>query len=133
MAVTPTATIPLDVQYTNEPGLTWYIDQSSKQIQGYCDGYEAIKQAVDIILHTDRFKWQIYDPSSGVDYSGLIGQDGGYVAAELQRRIREALMMDTRVLGISNFIYSLSGDSLTVEFTVNTVFGAVPESLEVAL
>lgn len=132
MAVLPVSDISLDpdVQITSEPSKTWYIDKLSGKIQGYCDGYDAVRQAIDIILNTDRFRWQIYDPSSGVDYSNLVGADNGYVAAELHRRIREALLMDNRILGLDNFKADFSGDALSVSFTVHTVYGDINESLE---
>lgn len=135
MATLPTSNINLDpfLITENEPSLTWYIDQGSKRIQGTCDGYEAVKQAVDIILNTDRYKWQIYEPSSGTDYTGLIGEDPGYVSVELRRRIEDALRMDSRVIGIEEYSAVPNGSSLTVSFTVDTVYGAVSEELEVAL
>lgn len=131
------ATLPIDpfslykVTFQNQPGLTWYIDQESQRISGEVDGWAAVRQAVEIILRTQRFKWLIYEPFSGTDYRNLIGLDSGYVAAELQRRIKEALMMDSRVTGIKDYKFHFDGDSLSVSFTVTTVFGDVYETLEV--
>lgn len=135
MATLPTSNLNLDpVLITeNEPSLTWYCDKASGRIQGTCDGYEAVRQAVDIILNTERFKWQIYEPSSGTDYSGLIGVDPGYVSVELRRRIEDALKMDSRVLGVQNYETVADGDVLNVSFTVATVFGTISEELEVNL
>lgn len=127
--------IPLDADIvsTGQPGLTWYIDQHSKRIVGTCDNYLAVRQAVEIILNTDRYRWGIYLPSSGVEYDGLIGQNVGYVAVELKRRITEALLMDNRVTGVINYDYTFSGDVLTVSFTVTTIFGNFPESVAIAI
>ena len=88
-------------------------------------------QAVDVLLNVERFRWQIYRTYSGVQWEGLIGQDPGYVASELQRRITQALTMDDRVRGISNFSYSTNGNTLTASFTVNTVYGATQTTVEV--
>ena len=88
---------------------------------------------VEIILNVERFRWQIYRPYSGMQWNGLIGQDPGYVAAELQRRIQDALRMDDRVQGISDFSYTVSGDVLTASLTVNTVYGEVESGVEVTL
>ena len=123
--------LPATLITEDEPSLTWYIDKSSNRIQGTCDNFIATKQAVEISLNTERFKWQIYEPSSGTDYSGLIGQDSGYVAIELQRRVKEALLMDTRVLNISDFTYTANDGILMAEFVVNTVYGSMNESVEV--
>ena len=79
---------------------TWYINKETSRIQGECDGWQSVRQAVEVILNVERFRWQIYSPYSGMQWDGLIGQDPGYVASELQRRITEALKMDDRVRGI---------------------------------
>lgn len=135
MAILPSDPFALSgsIASESEPGLTWFIDKASGRISGTVDDYAAVRQAVEIILRTDRFDWQIYSPSSGVDYRNLIGRDIGYVAIELQRRIVEALAMDDRVLGIDKYDFTISGDSLSVSFIVLTIFGDFSESLEVAL
>lgn len=121
------------VIFEQQPSLTWYIDTDSNRIQGEVTGYEAVKQAVNIILNVERFRWQIYSPNSGMQWDGLIGQDPGYVASEMQRRMLDALRMDDRVTGISDFSYTLSGDSMTASVTVNTVYGDIPATVEVNL
>lgn len=79
-----------------------------------------------------RFQWQIYRPYSGIQYHDLIGQESGFVAAELQRRIKEALAVDDRITGISGFSFSVDGDAMTVNFRVNTVYGTT-DPLEVTI
>lgn len=132
MAVLPTGAIP-EVTFRQQPGRTWYIDKTTNRIRGECDDWLAVRQAVEIILNVERFRWQIYRPYSGMQWNGLIGQDPGYVAAELQRRIQDALRMDDRVQGISDFSYTVSGDVLTASLTVNTVYGEVESGVEVTL
>ena len=135
MAVLPTTPIDLTqpVEFQRQPGRTWYIDKASGRISGEVDGHDAVRQAVEIILNVERFRWQIYRPYSGMQWEGLIGNDPGYVAAEVQRRITEALKMDDRVRGISNFSYAVEGDRMTATLTVNTVFGTFDTTLEVNL
>lgn len=125
--------LPDGVQIVQQPSLTWGIDKGTNRIQGEINGYQAVKQAVEIILNVERFRWQIYLPSSGMQWDGLIGQDPGYVASEVQRRILDALLMDDRVLGISNFDYTFNGEDFSASLTVNTVYGAVPATVEVTL
>ena len=132
MAVLPTGNLP-DVTFQQQPDLTWGIDKTTNRVRGIVTGWEAVRQAVEIILNVERFRWQIYRPYSGMQWNGLIGQDPGYVAAELQRRIQNALRMDDRVQGISDFSYTVSGNVLTASLTVNTVYGAVESSVEVNL
>ena len=133
MPTLPTADIYLSagVTFQKQPGRTWRINQETGRIQGECTDYAAVRQAVEIILNVERFRWQIYRPYSGMQWEGLIGQDSGYVAAELQRRVREALLMDDRVRGISNFSYTAEKDVLTAALTVSTVYGEVQTSVEV--
>ena len=135
MATLPTGGPDLTggVVYQQQPGLTWKIDQNNRRISGTTDDLEAVRQAVEVILHIERFRWQIYSPYTGVQFDGLIGEDPGYVAAELKRRITEALRMDDRVRSISEFAYTVSGDILTAEMTVNTVYGSLRADTEVTL
>lgn len=121
------------VQFEQQPDLTWGIDKTSNRINGAVNGLAAVRQAVEIILNVERFRWQIYRPYSGMQWDGLIGQDPGYVASELQRRIREALTMDDRVRDISDFSYTVSGDTLAASMTVNTVYGDTQTEVEVNL
>lgn len=125
--------LPPIVSVESMPSLTWYINKDTNRIQGTVDNYDAVVQAVQIILNVERFRWQIYSPYSGMQWRGLIGEDPGYVAAELQRRIRDALMMDDRVTGIKDFKYSIADDVLTASLTVTTVYGDVQTTTEVTI
>lgn len=119
------------VEYVSPPSKTWFIDPVSHRLVGTCEGYEAVRQAVNIILNVERYRWQIFQPSSGMEWEGLLGQDAGFVAAELQRRVTEALTMDDRVTGIEDFTYSIQEQSLAASFTVTTIYGGVKASTEV--
>lgn len=134
MATLPTgAGIDLSggVEYVSQPSRTWLIDPESGRITGECDGYKAVKQAVNIILNVERYRWQIFQPYSGMEWEGLLGQDPGFVAAELQRRLEEALTVDDRVTGVDDFSYTVQGQTLTASFTVATIYGGIEASTEV--
>ena len=92
MPTLPTSSIDISagVTFQQQPSRTWYINRETRRIQGEVDGLAAVRQAVEIILNVERFRWQIYRPYSGMQWEGLIGQDPGYVASELQRRITAA-------------------------------------------
>ncbi len=121
------------VVFQDQPTLTWIADPVTRRIRGRGDGWEAIRQAVEIIVNVERFKWQIYTPNFGTDYNGLLGTEPGYAASELQRRLEDAFLPDSRILGMKDFTWSFSGVSLSVRFTVLTVFGDVASGLEVPL
>lgn len=135
MAVLPTSSINITggVNFQAQPSLSWYINKETNRIEGTVNGQAAVRQAVEIILNVERFRWQIYRPYSGMEWDGLIGQDPGYVGAELQRRVIDALTVDDRVTGISDYDYTVDGSSLSAVFTVNTVYGSIAESVEVPL
>lgn len=127
MATLPQSDISMSagVVFEQKPSRTWRIDKQTNRIRGETEGREAVQQAVDILLNVERFRHQIFQPYSGIEWDGLIGQDPGYAAAELQRRVTEALTMDDRIRGISDFRYTVQGQNLTATFTVDTVYGAI--------
>lgn len=134
MAVLPYDPFQLEaVTVTDEPGLTWYIDKNTNRIYGEVDGFAAAKQAVEIILQIQRYAWQIYTPYSGMDWRNLVGQDAGYVAMEVQRRVIDALSMDGRFVGLNNYKFKHERDKLSISFTVQTVFGSFDEEVEVPI
>lgn len=120
-----------DIQLTSRPSRTWIIDRNTMQV-GYMDeGLEAVRQAVEIALNVDRFRWQIYNTNFGNELNDLIGDDADYIMSEFPRMVDDALSVDDRVIDTADYVFNINGDSMTVSFTVNTVFGAFAE--EVAL
>lgn len=133
MPITPAGGVDLSagVQFQEQPSLTWWVDPETNRVQGTADGHRATAQAVEIMLNVERFRWQIYGPYFGMTWDNLIGQDPGYVASELQRRIKDALSVDRRVLGIRDFTYTVQARTLTASLTVQTVYGAFSQTVEV--
>lgn len=120
-----------DIQLTSRPSRTWIIDRNTMQV-GYMDeGLEAVRQAVEIALNVDRFRWQIYNTNFGNELNDLIGDDADYIMSEFPRMVDDALSVDDRVIDTADYVFNIDGDSMAVSFTVNTVFGAFAE--EVAL
>lgn len=111
------------IEYQQYPSRTWNVNKDTQRIEGDTDRLPSVQQAAEIILNTQRFRWQIYQPFSGVHLEDLIGQESDFVGAELQRRIKEALTVDERIRGISDFSFYMEEDSMMVQFRVNTVYG----------
>ena len=67
MPTLPTSTIDLSagVSFVSQPSRTWYINKETNRIQGECDGWYSVRQAVEVILNVERFRWQIGMGSSG--------------------------------------------------------------------
>lgn len=107
-----------------QPTNTFIIDWSARQVSGMDAGLAAMRQAVDIILQTERFRWQIYSSDFGGEFADLAGEEYDYVTSEFQRRAQEALSLDKRILSVENFRFSEpAGDSIACSFDVVTVFG----------
>ena len=73
---------------------------------GKLDGLEAMKQAIFLILQTERFQ------------------------AKVAKAIEDALMADDRVLSVEQFSFTKGKRSLLVKFTVTTTEGDVESEFE---
>lgn len=135
MAVLPVSNFDIEkgVSFENQPSLSWYINKETGRIEGTVDGLAAVKQAAEIILNVERYRWQIYRHYSGMEWEGLIGQDPSYVGAELQRRLIDALTVDDRITGISDYRYEVDGHKLRARFGVDTVYGRYEAEQEVSI
>ena len=135
MAMLPQSNIDLSqgIVFQDQPSLTWIADPVTHRLRGRGDNWEAVRQAVEVIVNVERFKWQIYTTNFGTDYDALLGTEPGYAASELRRRLEDAFLPDNRILGIKDYAYTFQDVSLTVTFTALTVFGDVPGSMEVKL
>lgn len=124
--------INASLEYAELPTTTFIIDWSSRQIAGIGTGLDAMRQAVEIILANERFRWQIYDSNFGVELEGLIGDDLDYIKAEIPRRIEEAFSVDSRILSVDNYVFTeTSPGTLSVSFDVQTVYGAIQEEVSI--
>ena len=124
--------INASLEYTELPTTTFIIDWSSRQIAGIGTGLDAMRQAVEIILANERFRWQIYDSNFGVELEGLIGDDLEYIKAEMPRRIEEAFSVDSRILSVDNYVFTETAPGvLSVSFDVQTVYGAIQEEVSI--
>lgn len=104
------------------------------RIQDHIDGLDAVAQAVDKILSTERFEHEIYSEDYGAEMDRLIGQDFDFVESDIERTITDALSVDDRIESIENFIFEKAGtDSAFVKFTVVAIEGSIVIEREVAL
>ena len=118
-----------DIQFTSRPSRTWIIDRQTMQVAYMDEGLESVRQAVEIALNVERFRWQIYNTNFGNELNDLIGDDADYIKSEFQRMVDDALSVDDRVIDTSDYTFSVDGDSITITFTVNTVFGQLAEGM----
>jgi hypothetical protein len=119
-------------EYVEKPTNTWLIDWATNQIGGMDAGLLAMRQAVEIILHNERFRWQIYSQNFGSELEALPGEDYDFLISELPRRIQDALSADRRILSAENFSMENGGaGKLMCSFDVVTVFGVLPMEVSV--
>ncbi|WP_283680333.1 DUF2634 domain-containing protein [Lentilactobacillus sp. Marseille-Q4993] len=121
-----------EVEEETLPTLTFRVRNG--RIVDMCDELEAMVQAVDKILKTERFVYPIYDDQYGNDLPELFGKDFDYAKVEVERMIVEALAADDRVNDVTiSKIEQTDSTSLLVEGDCITVYGTVPFDSEVSL
>lgn len=101
------------------------IDPSKKIILGTTDELEAVKQAIYLILNTERYRHEIYSWNYGIELEDLFGAPLAYAYVELKRRITQALLQDDRINGVDNFSFSHIKGEISVQFTVHTNYGDI--------
>ena len=120
-------TLTQGVTMVEQPTLTYRLRFDGRPSWGKVNGTEAMKQAVFLILHTERFTYAVYSWNYGVELAGLLGEGlTPYWQAQLQQRIEEALLADDRILQVDGFSFTRQGKhALLVNFTVHTTQGDV--------
>lgn len=120
-----------DIVVASQPSKTWIIDRNTMQVSCMDKGLEAVRQAVEIALNVERYRWTIYSANYGSELDGLVGEDEAYIIAEIPRLVEGALSPDSRVVSVDDYTYTRTdANSLTVSFTVHTVYGDFVEVLE---
>lgn len=130
MTIPENVTMGTEVTFGEFPTLTWKVDPLTNRISGMAGGLDAMKQAVEIALNVRRYCWQIYTPNSGHELEAS-GQNYDIARVNIQAQVKDALLQDDRITGVDGFQFFRTGNSMTVSFTVTTVFGNL--SAEVTL
>ena len=121
-----------DIVVASQPSKTWIIDRNTMQVSCMDKGLEAVRQSVEIALNVERYKWTIYSTNFGSELNDLVGEDEAYIIAEIPRLVEGALSPDNRVVGVDGYVYQKTDtNSMTVSFTVHTVFGDLVEEIEI--
>lgn len=113
------------------PSKTYYLDRNTNEISGYCDGVEAVKQAVYKTLLTERYVWVIYSWNYGVELNDVFGKQMSIVYPEVQRRIEEALLQDDRIKKVRDFSFVKTRNTLHVTFMVESTMGVFESEVNV--
>ena len=129
MIPTKTAVTATTTQSGNK---TYRLDKETKRIMGFINGQAAMEQAVEILLETERYAYEIYDWSFGSQLHELMGL--GVWEAELKAAsyIREALLVDDRVVEVKDMQVKGQNNQLSVSFSVVTKEGVLEQEWEVS-
>lgn len=119
----PQAAKTINFEVTSKPSKTYKVNFADTQIRGFVDELDAVKQAIMFILNTERYEYEIYPWSYGIELNDLYGQHISYVYPELKRRIKDALTQDDRIESVDNFSFEKKGNQVTINFTAHTIFG----------
>ena len=118
--------LSVNIDDSRFPSKTYKLDFNNKRIVGNVDGIHAISQTVIKIINTDRYRYLIYDWDYGHEIKSLVGKNSDYIKAELRRIIKDALIVDDRILDVTNFVFN---DNLTgkvpIKFTVLSIEGDI--------
>lgn len=124
------ATIPIPIaevtQEQEKPSLTYRLDLDRGRILGRVDGLEAVNQYIRKALITPRFRCLIYDNQYGSEIKqAIIANDASpeYVDADMPRIVKDALLVDSRILDVYDFSFSFDGEQAFISFKATTVFG----------
>lgn len=96
------------------------------RVVGWIDNKQALRQAIEKLLHTERYMHEIYTDEYGIELQALIGESFGLVEAEIGRVIKEALLADDRIVSVENIqATKLDSTSLLITFSVESIFGTL--------
>lgn len=119
------------VNKNEQPTYTYKLDYNNNRLIGWTDKQEAMKQAIYKMLNTERYDHVIYSDNYGVELRDLIGEHIAYVIPESERRIREALIWDERIINVFDFKFEVNKKAVGVTFKCNTIFGVIDIETEV--
>lgn len=114
-----------DFEFSEPSSNTFKLDIEGNRVQGYTDNLEAMKQAIYLILSIERYEHIIFSWNYGIELSDLYGEPINFVKVEIERRIKEALLQDSRITSVEDFAFTHSRNTITCTFKAVTIYGEV--------
>lgn len=126
----------IEVSSINEikiPTRTYRFNFDTGEISIRIDGLEAVQQFIQKAIATVRFRFVIYSDQYGCEINDLFGKgfSEGFICSEIERVITEALIYDDRIEEVHSFDISLDGDTVYINFTVETAEGTLSQKVTV--
>ena len=107
------------------PSKTYKIDWETGRIGGFIDGKEAVGQAIELALTTERFIWGIYSWNYGSEIYRLIGRSDAHAMGKMEHMIKDALLPDSRITDTKDFAFEVNRGEITCQFTAITTVGEI--------
>jgi hypothetical protein len=85
---------------------------------------EAYRQWVMKCVMTERYEYLAYGPDFGVEAKAIMRANypRDIAESELERAVREALMVDPRTVSVDNFSFEWLGDGVKVNCVVTSIY-----------
>lgn len=113
-----------NLEVEEQPSFDFRLSFNSGRINGHVEEIEAVKQAIFMILNTERYRYLIYSWDYGIELVDLYGMPVDYCVAEIERRVTEALLMDDRIIEVADFDFDIQEKrTIKVTFVVYTIYG----------
>ena len=122
-----------DFEPVEQTSNTYRLFYQKNKLKGFMDEIDALKQAIYFILNIERYDYLIYNWNYGFEIKDLIGQEPKNILPEIQKRISDALIQDSRIIEISNFSFSITKNKVIVYFTVKSIFGDLKQEFNITL
>lgn len=86
---------------------------------------EALKVWIYKTLKTERFRYRAYDSSYGIEIEQFVGRrpNDSPSAAEVQRYINEALLVNPYIVSIDDIEFINENDVLQLDISLTTIYG----------
>lgn len=109
-----------------QTGLTYYIDSNTGRITSMVNNADALVQSIYKALDTEKYGYDIYGWTYGLDMDPFVGQDLDYIQTNLPKYIEDCLLQDDRIISINNFnIQQQDIDSCLITFDVDSTEGYI--------
>ena len=114
-----------DFTIEEQTSRTYRMDFDKLNIRGFTEQQAAMAQAIYKIVNTERYQYIIYSRNYGIELLDLFGQPISFVIPEIRRRVEEALLHDTRIESVDNFIFVVGKRTVLTRFTAHTIYGDI--------
>ena len=119
-----------DYDIAEQTTRTYRLNFDGRNSAGMLDGREAMKQAIYLILNTERYRYEMYSWDYGIELEELIGdQNSDTLQVNVRNTITDALIQDDRITEVSDFEFKREHERLSVTFSVTTTEGDIQSEL----